>query len=81
MQRGNLTYDQVSSADRHGTQADFQMSDGTGIEGNIPIFNADGSLTDGGYSLNSIISVNGDATIEVNGVAVSFDDIVTINGA
>jgi hypothetical protein len=46
--RGNIDYDQLQVAVRHGSGNKVQMSDGSGAAGNIPIFAADGSLTDGG---------------------------------
>jgi hypothetical protein len=49
-----IRFDQIKIEDRHGTQLFGQASDGTGTSGNVPIFNADGSLTDGGLSIGSI---------------------------
>ena len=39
---------QIKTSDKRGTQQYVQMSDGTGTSGNLPKFNADGSLTDSG---------------------------------
>jgi hypothetical protein len=41
---------QIKSIDRHGNGAKLQASDGTGVSGNLPKFNADGSLTDSGVA-------------------------------
>lgn len=44
----NINWDQILSTDRHGTGTNGQASDGTGFASHLAIFNADGSLTDGG---------------------------------
>lgn len=47
-ERGNIDYDQIQLAARHGNAAQFQMSDGTGVAGNLAVFDQCGNLTDSG---------------------------------
>lgn len=79
-QRGNFDSDQIRTPAKHGTGYYIQLSDGTGASGHLAAFNADGSLTDGGTGSDAF-SVNGTATVTVNGSAVSYDNAVTVNGA
>lgn len=44
----------IKVIDRHGAGVKGQASDGTGTSGNLPKFNADGSLTDSGVAASGI---------------------------
>jgi hypothetical protein len=39
---------QIKAIDLHGSDAKIQTSDGTGVSGNLAVFDATGGLTDGG---------------------------------
>lgn len=50
---GNIRWTQLRSADRHGTAATGQASDGTGTSGNCAKFDASGNVTDAGAACGS----------------------------
>lgn len=47
-QRGNIDYDQIGIDARHGNGNKIQYSDGTGVTGNLAVFDHCGNVTDGG---------------------------------
>jgi hypothetical protein len=59
--RGSIDFDQVRDAARHGTGEKFQMSDGTGVTGNVPVYDADGTLIDGGAPAVGTVTHTGGA--------------------
>lgn len=46
--RGNIDFDQVRAAARHGTGGQFQMFTGTATSGHAAVFDASGNVIDGG---------------------------------
>ncbi len=50
---GNIHWSQLLPADRHGTDAKGQSSDGTGASGHLATYNSGGGLTDGGTVLSA----------------------------
>jgi len=82
-QRGNIDYDQIAIDARHGNGPRVQMFKPTGTGRNIATFDECGNTVDSTVNIADVggIGVNGTPTILVNGVAVSFDDIIEINGA
>jgi hypothetical protein len=49
----------TKAADRHGTAAIGQASDGTGAENDLAKYDADGSLTDAGIAADDVLTVSG----------------------
>lgn len=82
-QRGNIDFDQIAIDARHGNGPKVQMFKPTGTGRNILTIDECGNAVDSTVNIADVggIGVNGPPTILVNGVAVSFDDIIEINGA
>lgn len=69
-----IDWEDIKSAKRHGTQSQGQSSDGTGASGNLPKFNADGSLTDAGIAASALGTVT-----SVSASAPSRQSVVVTN--
>lgn len=68
---GNIRWTQLRSGDRHGTQAQGQSSDGTGVSGNCAKFNADGSVTDSGLVCTAATGGTGLVLVEEHTASAS----------
>ena len=68
MARGNLDIAQIQDAQKHGASVKIQLSDGLGVNGNLPKFASDGSITDSG-----VISSNAGLWQQGSGGAIYYN--------
>lgn len=82
-QRGNIDYDQIAIDARHGNGPKVQMFKPTGTGRNILTIDECGNAVDSTVNVADVgsVGVNGPATILVNGVAVSYDNVIEVNGS
>lgn len=55
-ERGRIDYDETRLSARHGDGTQVQMQDGASVAGHVPVYAADGSLTDSGMTYAEMLA-------------------------